>query len=64
MGQISDMDIGGEVDPVGFCLRNSKVSRSLEAQLGHLPSQWQSQFKALIAEFLSLFQDVPGRTIY
>lgn len=44
-------DVSGDVDIVGFCLRNSEALRSLDDQLGHLPSEWKSDFKALMAKF-------------
>lgn len=59
---ISDGDASGEVETVGFRLRNSEALKSLGHQLGHIPLEWRSEFMALVAEFSPLFQDVPGRT--
>lgn len=62
MEKMMEEDVSGDVDIVGFHLRNSEALRSLDDQLGHLPSEWKSDFKALRAEFSFLLQDIPGRT--
>ena len=58
-----------EVYPVegavkGPKLSNSDVLSSLDQKLGHLPKSEQEVLKALITKFISLFPDVPGRTLF
>lgn len=58
-----------EVYPVegavkGPKLSNSDVLASLNQKLGHFPESEQEVLKALITEFITLFPEVPGRTLF
>ena len=58
-----------EVYPVegavkGPKLSNSDVLSSLDQKLGHLPESEQEMLRALITEFIFLFLDVPGKTLF
>lgn len=50
MGQISEDDVDVEVETAGFRLGNSEALKLLDDQLLHLLTEWQSEFRALIAE--------------
>ncbi len=62
MGQVLEESGIGEAESVGFHLGNTEALKVLDRDLAHSPAQGQSGVKALIAEFFSLFQDVPGCT--
>lgn len=61
MAQILEKDVSREVEAVGFRLRNSEALKS-DGQLAHVSLEWQPEFKTLISEFSSFFQDVPEHT--
>ena len=57
-----------EVYPVEGAVKGPKLSNSdalsnLDQKLGHLSKSEQEVLKALITKFISLFPDVPGRTL-